>query len=159
MVIAADMQHLIAVALVPLMPDAGSAVAHLIEIGQFLGVEVEEIARSFMLIPIVRFFFLEGSRLGSAGLSKPEAHGGARHPQLPGDPDRRLAPPSSTYGLDDESKLMASGQAMRLAGAVLKSRLALSPKTLNPFVPGPLTEPGHRRGRDDRHPGQNPFYK
>jgi hypothetical protein len=159
MVIAADMQHLIAVALVPLMPDAGSAVAHLIEIGQFLGVEVEEIARSFMLIPIVRFFFLEGSRLGSPCLPKPEAHGGAWHSQLPGDLDRRLAPPSSTYGLDDEPKLVASRQAMGLAGAVLKPGLSLLPKTLDPLVPSTLAEPGHGRGCDDGHPGKNPFHK
>jgi hypothetical protein len=159
MVIAADMQHLIAVALVPFMSDAGSSVAHLVEIGQFLGVEVEEIARGFMLIPIVRFFFLEGSRLGSPCLPKPEAHGGAWHPQLPGDPDRRLAPPSSTYGLDDESKLVASRQAMGLAGAILKPGLPLSPKTLDPLVPSPLAEPGHGRGCDDGHPGKNPFHK
>ncbi len=38
--------------------------------------------------------------------------------QLPGDPDRRLAPPPSTYGLDDEAKLVASRQAVRLAGPV-----------------------------------------
>jgi len=159
MVIAADMQHLIAVAMVPLMSDAGGAVAHLVEIGQLLGVEMEEIARGFMLIPIVRFFFLEGSRLGSPCLPKPEAHGGAWHPQLPGDPDRRLASPPSTYGLDDEPKLVASGQAMRLAGAVQESRLALPPKTLDPLVPSPLAETGHGRGCDHGHPRKNPFHK
>jgi len=159
MVIAANMQHLIAVALVPLMADAGGAVAYLIEIGQFLGVEVEQIAWGFMLIPIVRFFFLEGSRLGSPCLPKPEAHGGSWHPQLPGNPDRRLATPPSTYGLDDESKLVASRQAMGLAGSVLKPGLSLPPKTLNPLVPSPFTEPGHGRGCYHGHPGKNPFHK
>jgi hypothetical protein len=33
-----------------------------------------------------------------------------------------LAPPPSTYGLDDEAKLVASRQSMGLAGAVLEAR-------------------------------------
>jgi hypothetical protein len=75
MVIASDMQHLIAVALVPVMSDAGSVVAHLVGIGEFLDIEVEEITRSFVFIPIVRFFFMEGSRLGSPCLPKPATTG------------------------------------------------------------------------------------
>jgi hypothetical protein len=152
MVIAADMQHLIAVAMISLVPDAGSAVAHLVEIGQFLGVEVKEIARSVMLIPVVRFLFLERSWLGGAGLPKPEPYGGAWHPQLPGNPDRRLAPPPSTYGLDDEAKLVASRQTMGLAGAVPKARIPFVPKAFKPLVAGAFTEPGHLRCLDDGHP-------
>jgi hypothetical protein len=55
-IVIADMEHLIAVPLVSLVANAGSAVAHLVEVGEFLGVQVEEIAWGLVLIPIVRFF-------------------------------------------------------------------------------------------------------
>jgi hypothetical protein len=135
------MEHLVPRSTAVLPSITGDPVANLVEVGKLLGIEMEEIAGCFMLIPIVRFFFLEGGQLGSPRLPKPEAHGGAWHTQLPGDADSRLAPPPSTYGLDDEPKLVASRQAMRLAGAILKPRLALHPESLDPFVSGPLAKP------------------
>jgi hypothetical protein len=39
-----------------------------------------------------------------------------------GDPNGRLATPPSTYGLDDEAKLVTSSEAMRLARAIPKAR-------------------------------------
>jgi hypothetical protein len=159
MVIATDMEHLIAAPLVPRVANAGSAMAHLVEVGELLGVEMEEITWGLMLIPIVRFFLDKRGRQGSTGLPEPKAYGRAGHAKLPGNPDRRLALPSSTYGLDDEPKLMASRQAVGLAGAILEARLSLSPKALDPLVPSTLAEPSHGGGSDDRHPGKNPFHK
>jgi hypothetical protein len=142
-IVIADMEHLIAAPLVQLVANPGSAVAHLVEVGEFLCVEMEEIAWGLVLIPIVRFFLDERGCQGSTGLPEPKTYGRAGHAELPGNPDRRLAPPSSTYGLDDESKLVASRQAMGLAGSILEARLALASKPLDPLVPGALTEPGH----------------
>jgi hypothetical protein len=53
-----------------------------------------------------------------------------------------LAPPPSTYGLDDEAKLVASRQSMGLAGAILEASISLSPEAFQPLVAGSLAESG-----------------
>jgi hypothetical protein len=86
-----------------------------------------------VFVAVRRFFRLKGRGPGNPVIPEPEPHGGAWHAQFGGDPDRRLAPPPSTYGLDDEAKLVASRQAVRLAGAILE---ADSPFRLESGQPG-----------------------
>jgi hypothetical protein len=117
-VIVADMEHLVTRTAVPVVPDARGSVAHLIEVGELLRIQVEEIAWSLVLVAVRRLLLLEGRSSGDSGLPKPKAHGGPGYAQLLGNPDRRLAPPSSTYGLDDEAKLVASRQSMGLAAPI-----------------------------------------
>jgi hypothetical protein len=45
-----------------------------------------------------------------------------------------LASPPSTYGLDDEAKLMAPGQAVRLAGAILEASGSFGPEPGQPVI-------------------------
>jgi hypothetical protein len=143
-VIVADVKHLIARLAILVVPDACGSVAHLIEVGQLLGVEVEEVAWSFVLIAVRRLLLLEGRGPGNPCLPQPEPHGGPGHAQLRGDPDRRLAPPPSTYGLDDEAKLVASRQTVGLAGAIPQASFTFVPESLEPLVAGPFAESGQR---------------
>ena len=118
MVIAAHVQHLVALPLVPPVADAIGPMPHFAEVGELLGIQVKEIAWSLVFVAIQRFFLLEGGSLGDPSPSKPEPHCGAGQTQVRSDSDRRLALPSSTYGLDDKAKLMASTKPMRLAGTI-----------------------------------------
>jgi hypothetical protein len=70
-----------------------------------------------------------------------------------------LAPPSSAYGLDDEAKLMASRQAMGLAGTIPETRVSFLSEAVEPLVASPFAEPGHLRGLEDAHPRKNPLNK
>jgi hypothetical protein len=60
MVVVADMEHLIACLAILRMANACGSVAHLMEVGKFLGIEVQQVTWSFMLVAIGRFFLLKG---------------------------------------------------------------------------------------------------
>ena len=115
MVIAAHMQHLVAHAPIVLVADARSPVAHFLEVGELLCVQVEEITRSCVLVAVRRLLRLEIRGPGDPGLPQPETNGGSWNVQVSGDMKCRLAPQPSTYGLDDEAKLVASRQSVGLA--------------------------------------------
>jgi hypothetical protein len=157
MVITAYMEHLVASPPVAMMPDAIGAMPRGIEVGQLLGVKVEQVAGSCVLIAVVRLFLLERSGSGDPRPPEPEPDRATRDSKVPGDPDRRLAQPSSTYGLDDKAKLVASTKAVRLAGSVLKPMPALLPEATQPLMTRTLTESGHGGCLKDRHPCQDPL--
>ena len=52
MVVAADMEHLIAHTSVARMTDSVGAMAHTVEVGELLRVQVEQVTRSFVLIAV-----------------------------------------------------------------------------------------------------------
>jgi hypothetical protein len=141
MIVAADVEHLVARAAILRMTNTCSPVSHLIEVGQFLRVQVQEIARSPVLIAVRRFLILERGSLGDPSLPEPETHGGAGDAQRGGNLDRRLALPSSPYGLDDKAKLVAPRQAVQATGAVLQPGASFNPKSMNPLVSGPSRKP------------------
>jgi hypothetical protein len=55
-IVVADMEDLVARSTAVLPAITGNSVADLVEVGELLGVEMEEIAWGLVLIPIVRFF-------------------------------------------------------------------------------------------------------
>lgn len=60
MVVIADMEHLIASAPVLCVANTCSPVAHLVEVGQLLRVEVKEVPRGLVLVAVGWLLLLEG---------------------------------------------------------------------------------------------------
>jgi len=141
MVIAAHVQHLITLTFVPPVADAIGSMSHFAEVGEFLGIQVEEIPRCLVFVAIGRLFLPEGGGLGRAGLAQPEPHRGPGNSQLCCDPDGRLAPPPSTYGLDDEAKLMASRQTKGPAGIILQTGNPFGLESCQPDIGAPSADP------------------
>jgi hypothetical protein len=59
-VVIADMEHLVARTAVLRVTDSCGSMAHLMEVGELLGVEVEKVTGSFVLIAVRWFLRLEG---------------------------------------------------------------------------------------------------
>jgi hypothetical protein len=59
MVIVADVEHLVARTTAVLAAIACDAMAHLVKVGEFLRVEVEQVAGGFVFIAVRRFLSLE----------------------------------------------------------------------------------------------------
>jgi hypothetical protein len=59
MVVVADVEHLVASAAILRMTNACDPVAHLVEVGELLRVQVEKVTGSSVLIAVRRFLLLE----------------------------------------------------------------------------------------------------
>ena len=158
-VITTYVQHLIALTFVPAVANAVGPMPHFAEVGQFLCIQMEKIPRSLMLVAVGRLLLSESAGQGCSGLAQPETHRGPGNSKLCSDPDRHLAPPSSTYGLDDEAKLMASRQTVEPAGAVTEPGIPTLTKAPEPLVTGPLTEARKTTSFNDCHPRTDPINK
>lgn len=89
--------------------------------------------------------------MGGSDLPKPETHCGPGDSKVGGDPQGRLASPSSTCGLDDETNLVAPSEAIRPAGTVTKACFTLLLETPQPLVPLASTEARQAGSFDGRH--------
>ena len=92
-VVAADMEHLVACAAALLVAVPGHAVASPVEVGELLGIKVQQVAGRRVLLAVIGLLGLESRGLGDAGPAERETHGGAGNAEVSGDADGRLALP------------------------------------------------------------------
>jgi hypothetical protein len=79
MVVAADVEHLVASSSVLRVANACDPMANLPEVGQLLGIQMKEVAWSLMFVAVRRLFLPEGGPPSDPGLPKPHTHRGPGH--------------------------------------------------------------------------------
>lgn len=95
--------------------------ADLLEAGKLLGVQMKEIARTGMLVPVDRLLGLQIQLAGDPSLTQPGSDCGLRQAEIRGNPYAHRAKALASDSFNNHPYGMAPGHSAGLAGAVLES--------------------------------------